>query len=218
LKRAFDVVVAGFGLIVLAPLFAIVAVLVAFTSRGPVLFRQQRVGRDGIPFEMLKFRTMVDAPAGTGPLVTVAGDRRITPVGGVLRAAKLDELPQLWNVFRGDMSIVGPRPEVPKYVALYPPDVARKVLSIRPGITDEASILFRHESEILAGATNPEQAYVEHILPRKLVLYERYADHHSVFGDIGIIVRTLWCVVAGRGAGTLPDQATVRGSARIDEE
>lgn len=208
MKRAFDVVVAGLGLIALAPLFAVVAALVALTSRGPVLFRQQRVGRNGTPFEMLKFRTMVDAPAGTGPLVTVAGDRRITPVGAVLRAAKLDELPQLWNVFRGDMSVVGPRPEVPRYVALYPPDVARKVLSIRPGITDEASILFRHESEILAGAADPERAYVEHILPRKLQLYERYADHHSVLGDIGIIVRTLWCVVAGRGGDTLPGQAT----------
>ncbi len=218
MKRVFDVVVAGFGLIVLAPLLAIVAALVALTGRGPVLFRQQRVGRYGKSFQMLKVRTMVDAPTGNGPLVTVAGDRRITPVGRLLRATKLDELPQLWNVFCGDMSVVGPRPEVPLYVALYPPNVARKVLSVRPGITDEASILFRNESEILALAADPEQAYVEQVLPKKLALYERYADHHSVCGDLSIIVRTLWCIAAGRGANASSNQAAGRGRAGIEEE
>jgi len=116
------------------------------------------------------------------------------------------------------MSLVGPRPEVPKYVALYPPDVARKVLSVRPGITDEASILFRNESEILARAADPEQAYVEQILPKKLALYERYADNHSVRGDLSIIVRTLWCIAAGRGADGSSNQSAGRGQARIDEE
>jgi lipopolysaccharide/colanic/teichoic acid biosynthesis glycosyltransferase len=217
-KRAFDVLVAGIGLVVLAPLLAMVAALVALTSRGPVLFRQQRVGRHGKPFEMLKFRSMVVAPAGSGPLVTIAGDRRITPVGRLLRATKLDELPQLWNVVRGDMSLVGPRPEVSKYVALYPPDVAIKVLSVRPGITDEASIVFRNESEILGRAADPERAYVEEILPRKLALYERYAERHSVRGDLGIIARTLWCIVAGRGSDASSHQSAGRGRAPASEE
>jgi lipopolysaccharide/colanic/teichoic acid biosynthesis glycosyltransferase len=123
--------------------------------------------------------------------VTAAGDRRITPVGRVLRAAKLDELPQLWNVVRGDMSLVGPRPEVPKYVALYPPGVAEKVLSVRPGITDEASIRYRDEAGILAVAADPERAYVEEVLPRKLEIYLRYAERHSLAGDLGILFRTI---------------------------
>jgi lipopolysaccharide/colanic/teichoic acid biosynthesis glycosyltransferase len=123
--------------------------------------------------------------------VTAAGDRRITPVGRVLRAAKLDELPQLWNVVRGDMSLVGPRPEVAKYVALYPPGVAEKVLSVRPGITDEASIRYRDEAGILALAEDPERAYVEEVLPRKLEIYLRYAERHSLAGDLGILFRTI---------------------------
>jgi lipopolysaccharide/colanic/teichoic acid biosynthesis glycosyltransferase len=191
LKRAFDLVAAVLGLAVLAPLLVVVAALVAVSSRGPVLFRQQRVGRHGEPFEILKFRTMVDAPTGIGPLVTVAGDRRITRVGRVLRATKLDEVPQLWNVVRGDMSLVGPRPEVPKYVAMYPHDARTKILSIRPGMTDDASIMFRNESEILGLASDPERVYVEQILPRKIEMYLRYADRHSVVGDICIISRTL---------------------------
>jgi lipopolysaccharide/colanic/teichoic acid biosynthesis glycosyltransferase len=138
---------------------------------------------------------MAHAPDANGALITVAGDRRITGVGRALRASKLDELPQLFNVFRGEMSLVGPRPEVPRYVALYPPDVARRVLSVRPGITDEASILFRNESEILATAGDAERAYVEELLPRKLDLYLRYAEHHSLAGDIGIILRTVWGIV-----------------------
>ena len=196
-KRLFDVVVSGVGLVVLAPLLAIIAVLVLVSGGRPALFRHQRVGLNGRPFEILKFRTMSHAPSEGGPLVTVAGDRRITPVGRLLRATKLDELPQLWNVFRGDMSVVGPRPEVPRYVAMYPPTVAAKVLSVRPGITDEASILFRNESEVLARSDDPERAYVEKVLPRKLALYERYADRHSLLGDLGIIVRTFWCIIVG---------------------
>ena len=191
MKRLFDFVVAGAGFVVLLPVLAVIALAVAVSSPGPVLFRQQRVGLNGRPFEILKFRTMTHAPDGQGPLVTAAGDRRITPVGRVLRATKLDELPQLWNVVRGDMSLVGPRPEVPKYVALYPPGVAGQVLSVRPGITDEASILYRDEAEILARAADPERAYVEDVLPRKLELYRRYAAHHSLAGDVGILLRTV---------------------------
>jgi lipopolysaccharide/colanic/teichoic acid biosynthesis glycosyltransferase len=190
-KRIFDFVVAGAGLVVLAPVLAVIALAVAVSSPGPVLFRQQRVGLHGRPFEILKFRTMTHAPEGAGPLVTAAGDRRITAVGRVLRAAKLDELPQLWNVVRGDMSLVGPRPEVPKYVALYPPGVAEKVLSVRPGITDEASIRYRDEAGILAVAADPERAYVEEVLPRKLEIYVRYAERHSLAGDLGILFRTI---------------------------
>jgi lipopolysaccharide/colanic/teichoic acid biosynthesis glycosyltransferase len=190
-KRVFDFVVAWAGFVVLLPVLAIIALAVAVSSPGPVLFRQQRVGLNGRPFEILKFRTMTHAPEGQGPLVTAAGDRRITRVGRVLRATKLDELPQLWNVVRGDMSLVGPRPEVPRYVALYPPGVAEQVLSVRPGITDEASILYRDEAEILARAADPERAYVEDVLPRKLEIYRRYAERHSLGGDIGILFRTL---------------------------
>ena len=195
MKRLFDLTMAGMGLLVLAPLLVVIALAIAATSRGPVLFRQQRVGLHGRPFEILKFRTMAHAPDANGALITVAGDRRITGVGRALRASKLDELPQLFNVFRGEMSLVGPRPEVPRYVALYPPDVARRVLSVRPGITDEASILFRNESEILATAGDAERAYVEELLPRKLDLYLRYAEHRSLAGDIGIILRTVWGIV-----------------------
>jgi lipopolysaccharide/colanic/teichoic acid biosynthesis glycosyltransferase len=190
-KRVFDLIVAGAGFVVLVPVLAVIALAVAVSSPGPVLFRQQRVGLHGRPFAILKFRTMTHAPEGQGPLVTAAGDRRITPVGRVLRATKLDELPQLWNVVRGDMSLVGPRPEVPKYVAQYPPGVAEKVLSVRPGITDEASILYRDEAEILARAADPERAYVEEVLPRKLELYLRYAQRHSLAGDVGILFRTV---------------------------
>ncbi len=191
MKRVFDLIVAGAGFVVLVPVLAVIALAVAVSSPGPVLFRQQRVGLHGRPFAILKFRTMTHAPEGQGPLVTAAGDRRITPVGRVLRATKLDELPQLWNVVRGDMSLVGPRPEVPKYVAQYPPGVAEKVLSVRPGITDEASILYRDEAEILARAADPERAYVEEVLPRKLELYLRYAQRHSLAGDVGILFRTV---------------------------
>lgn len=195
MKRAFDLIAALAGLVLLSPLLAAVALAVAATSRGPVIFRQRRVGLHGEPFEILKFRTMTYAPPATGPLVTAAGDRRVTGVGRVLRAAKLDELPQLWNVVRGDMSLVGPRPEVQRYVELYSPEVALKVLSVRPGITDEASLAFRNESEILGLAADPERAYVEEILPEKLRLYVEYVDGRSFLGDIGIIARTLVRVV-----------------------
>lgn len=193
---------------VLALPLALLALLVAGTSRGPVLFRQQRVGLNSEPFEILKFRTMQDDAARRGLLVTVDGDPRITPIGRVLRATKLDELPQLWNVLCGDMSFVGPRPEVPKYVSLYPPDVAEKVLSVRPGITDEASILFRDESQILAGASDPERVYIEQILPKKLMFHQLYVERRSFFGDLGIILRTLLRLVSSQGARELPDHSS----------
>ena len=200
LKRVLDVTVALAGLALLSPLLIVIAVAVRLDSPGPVLFRQQRVGLHGKPFCILKFRSMrwqpvTDTPAA--PALTVAGDARVTRIGRWLRASKLDELPQLINVLRGEMSLVGPRPEVPRYVAHYPPDVRERVLSVRPGITDEASILFRNEGEILSQAADPEHAYLTEVLPRKLAIYDSYARSHSFVGDLRILARTLLRVIGG---------------------
>lgn len=195
LKRAVDLLVSMAGLVLLAPLMLMIVVAVRLDSRGPALFRQVRVARGGRHFEILKFRSMFSSPVHAGPLVTADGDSRITRVGAFLRQTKLDELPQLINVLMGDMSLVGPRPEVPKYVAMYPPGLREIVLSVRPGITDEASIQFRDESALLAGASDPEATYVKEILPRKLDIYARYARHHTFFGDLCILARTLLLVV-----------------------
>jgi lipopolysaccharide/colanic/teichoic acid biosynthesis glycosyltransferase len=190
-KRCFDLAVSAIALLVLSPVLLLVALLIRLDSPGPAIFRQVRVARGGVPFEMLKFRTMKVVPAGTGPLITVAGDTRITRFGRALRQSKLDELPQLINVLRGDMSLVGPRPEVPKYVALYPPELREIVLSVRPGITDEASMEFSDESALLAQAQDAETAYVEQIMPRKLALYAQYARQRTFFGDLRIVLKTL---------------------------
>jgi lipopolysaccharide/colanic/teichoic acid biosynthesis glycosyltransferase len=190
-KRLFDVFCAGLGLLLLSPLWILVAIWIKLDSPGPVLFRQERVGRFGQPFFIHKFRSMrVDAPA-LGPQITVGDDPRITRSGRFLRASKIDELPQLWDVFRGAMSLVGPRPEVPRYVALYTPEQRELVLSVRPGITDPASLQFRHESEILARAADPEREYVEVILPAKLRIAGDYVRHASVWGDLRLILATL---------------------------
>lgn len=190
-KRLFDVFCAGLGLLLLSPLWILVAIWIKFDSPGPVLFRQERVGRFGQPFSIHKFRSMrVDAPA-LGPQITVGDDPRITRSGRFLRASKIDELPQLWDVFRGAMSLVGPRPEVPRYVALYTPEQRELVLSVRPGITDPASLQFRHESEILARAADPEREYVEVILPAKLRIAGDYVRDASVWGDLRLILATL---------------------------
>ncbi len=191
LKRLVDILLSLLGLTLLAlPLLAI-ALWVKLDSRGPVLFRQQRVGRFGRPFMIHKFRTMaVDAPA-RGPQITVGADPRITRAGQVLRAAKLDELPQLWDVLRGAMSLVGPRPEVPKYVALYPDEMRELLLSVRPGITDLASLQYRDESAVLAAAADPERAYVEQVLPAKLALSSRYVREATLLGDLRLILATL---------------------------
>ena len=194
MKRIFDLVLSLFGIVVLLPVFLVVAVSIVMSSKGPVLFRQERVGRNGLTFRILKFRSM--RAANEGRQITVAGDSRITPVGGVLRKTKLDELPQLFNVLRGDMSFVGPRPEVQRYVDLYPPEVKRIVLSVRPGITDNAAIEFRNESDLLADAADPEAEYVGTILPRKLALYRQYVETRSFGGDLRILLRTLVAVVS----------------------
>jgi lipopolysaccharide/colanic/teichoic acid biosynthesis glycosyltransferase len=190
IKRAFDLLAAASGLLVLAPLLLLIAIAVKLDSPGPVLFRQERVGRNGRIFRIRKFRTMVrDAPR-LGGAITVGCDPRITRVGHSLRRYKLDELPQLIDVLLGDMSLVGPRPEVPKYVALYPPGIRERVLSVRPGLTDNATLAYIDENAQLAGAADPEREYVEKILPEKLRLYVEYVDNRSLALDLSIIGRT----------------------------
>ena len=185
------------GLVLLSPVFVVVAVAIAATSPGPVFFRQVRIGRHGEPFRMYKFRSMrVDAEALGGQL-TVSGDTRVTRVGAFLRASKIDELPQLINVLVGEMSLVGPRPEVPRYVALYTPE-QRRVLEVRPGITDPASIRYRDESAVLARAADPERAYVEEVLPHKLAINLAYLERRSVASDVGVILATFWRLLRRR--------------------
>lgn len=190
-KRLFDLLLSGLGLLVLSPLLLAVAAWIKLDSPGPVMFRQERVGRFGRTFRIHKFRTMrVDAPS-LGPQITVGADPRITRSGRFLRASKLDELPQLWDVLRGAMSLVGPRPEVPRYVAMYPAALRELVLSVRPGITDPASLSFRDESELLARAADPEREYVDVVMPMKLRLAADYVRNASLAGDVRLILATL---------------------------
>lgn len=194
LKRIFDIVVSFVGLVILSPLFLILAIAIARDSKGPVFFKQTRVGRNGVPFKIYKFRTMVEDAEARGMQLTVGDDSRITKVGTFLRKTKIDELPQLINVFKGEMSFVGPRPEVPKYVGLYTED-QRQVLMVRPGITDLASIEYRNESELLATADNPEKVYIEEVMPRKIELNKKYIENISLCGDIRVIFKTLASLV-----------------------
>jgi len=194
-KRLFDWILSSLGLLVLGPVLVLVALAIKLDSPGPVFFRQERVGRWGHPFWIHKFRTMRHDPAGQGLQITVGQDARITRVGGFLRASKVDELPQLIDVWVGTMSLVGPRPEVPRYVAVYPAELRDKILSVRPGITDIASIEYRDESAVLARAADPEQAYIHEVLPHKLALSARYVDQASVWTDIQLILRTLLAIV-----------------------
>ena len=193
-KRLFDFLAAACALLILAPLMLAIALWIKCDSRGPVLFRQKRVGRGAVIFDILKFRSM-SVQGKPGPLLTVGADRRITRAGGFLRRHKLDELPQLINVLRGDMSLVGPRPEVPRYVDCYPPDVREVVLSVSPGITDWASIYYKEENSLLNRATNPEQAYLDTILPAKLKYNLRYVNERSFWNDVQIIFSTLRALV-----------------------
>jgi len=193
LKRCVDIALSSLAVILLSPVLAGVALAVWLDSGSPVLFRQERVGLGFRRFHILKFRTMLVAD---GPLVTVAGDHRITRVGKLLRLAKLDELPQLWNVLRGEMSLVGPRPEVPKYVELFR-ERYRTVLTVRPGITDLASVHFRNEEEALSRSAEPLREYTERILPAKLCLAEEYVRTRSVAGDFFIPFWTAAAIVRG---------------------
>lgn len=194
LKRSLDIAGSSLALLFGAPLFGAIAALVWATSGRPILFSQERVGRGFVPFRLLKFRSMKNDAAGAP--ITSAGDPRVTAAGALLRAWKLDELPQFWNVLRGDMSLVGPRPELRQYVELYR-DRYRRILTVRPGMTDMASIAFRNEERILAANPQPERFYREVVLPRKLALAEQYVAASSIFLDVRILFTTL-CAVAHR--------------------
>ena len=196
LKRALDLAVALGGLIVLAPVFAVVAALIKCDSRGPVFYFGDRIGQHGRPFKMLKFRSMVVNADRQGPVITHGDDPRITRVGGVLRRTKVDELPQLWNVLRGEMSLVGPRPEAPCYVALYTPE-QRQVLAVRPGITGLAQLAYRNEEECLSPDTW-EREYVNVLMPQKMTLDLEYVRHRSFALDVQILARTAWFLVRDR--------------------
>jgi lipopolysaccharide/colanic/teichoic acid biosynthesis glycosyltransferase len=190
-KRLFDVVVALGALALFGLPMLVVAAWVRLDSPGPVFFRQERVGRHGKAFRIHKFRTMSVDAERRGPQLTVGADARITRAGRVLRANRLDELPQLLDVLAGDMSLVGPRPDVPRYVDLWPPALRARVLAVRPGITDPASLKFRNEATLLANAPDPEREYVDVILPRKLALAADYADHASLWTDLAVLGRSV---------------------------
>ncbi|GAA4451803.1 O-antigen biosynthesis protein WlbG [Novipirellula rosea] len=189
-KRCFDMFASGLGILLLSPLLIVIAVIIRFTSSGPVLFQQTRVGRQLRPFKILKFRTMVENAPSLGPAITSGGDPRITRIGRLLRKTKLDELPQLFNILKGDMSLVGPRPEVPKYVEMFEDDF-RQILIVRPGLTDLASIKYRDESTVLAQAEDPEREYITRILPDKIELAKQYVRHSSIALDVRVILQTL---------------------------
>ncbi len=192
-RRALDAVAASCGLVVLSPLLLTVALLVKLGSPGPVFFRGKRIGRKGELFRVYKFRTMVTDAARRGPGITAAGDPRVTRVGRFLRRTKLDEFPQLINVLRGDMSLVGPRPEDPRYVALYTAE-QRRVLNVRPGITSPASVRFRHEADMLQGE-DWESIYREKVLPAKLQIELDYLGRRSVWRDLGVVAQTVMALV-----------------------
>lgn len=194
LKRVFDLIVSLIGLVVLSPLLVVIALLVKADSKGPVFFRQTRVGQGGKEFQIWKFRTMIIDAEEKGLQITVGADSRITGVGHFLREYKLDELPQLINILVGEMSFVGPRPEVPRYVATYD-ERQRCILKVRPGITDLASIEYRDENDILAQSDCPERTYVEKIMPKKIELNMQYIENLSVAYDVRLIFRTIRVVL-----------------------
>ena len=194
-KRAMDIVLSAAALCVLWPVLLLIALAIVVDDPGPVFYRQVRVGRGGKPFRIFKFRTMVVDADKKGLSITVGRDSRITRVGAFLRKTKLDELAQLLNVLCGQMSFVGPRPEVPRYVELYTP-YQRQVLLVRPGITDYASIAYRNENDLLAGADDPERMYIETIMPDKIELNMKYLREISPLTDVRLILRTVLAVIA----------------------
>ncbi len=197
-KRLFDLVVSALALLLLAVPMLLVAAWIRLDSPGPVFFRQQRVGRHGVPFAIHKFRTMRHGAdrAAPGLPLTVGDDARITRAGRWLRRTRVDELPQLLDVLRGDMSLVGPRPEVPRYVALYPPALRERALAVRPGITDPASLAFIDEAALLAAAADPEREYIERILPLKLASAAAYAERATLASDLVVLGRTAAALLA----------------------
>ena len=195
MKRLFDFIASFYGLILLTPIFVLAALWIKIDSRGPIFFRQERVGFQGVLLRIHKFRTMVLDAEKKGKQITVGADSRITTVGSFLRKYKLDELPQLIDVLVGDMSLVGPRPEVPKYIDCYSDDEKYDVLSVKPGITDNASIEFRDENELLASSDDPEATYINEVLPKKIALYRKYVRERSFFGDVAIIFKTIFLII-----------------------
>lgn len=194
MKRLFDIILSSFGILVLSPILVLIALLVKISSKGPVFYRQVRVGKGNKDFRIFKFRTMYTGSDKKG-LLTVGGrDPRVTKVGYYLRKFKLDELPQLLNVFTGEMSLVGPRPEVRKYVEHYS-ESDMEVLSVRPGITDYASIAFRNENDILKESEDPEKKYIEEIMPIKLGLNKKYIAEKGMFKDLSIIFKTITVII-----------------------
>jgi len=185
-----EVALCGLGMLFLAPLFLVIAILLKLSSNGPVFFKQRRLGQYGRPFDLIKFRSMVHCPLDQGPLVTANGDQRVTRLGLILRRTKIDELPQLWNVLRGDMSLVGPRPEVPRYVERYP-DLFKLVLQQRPGITDICTVQLRNEELLLAQSNDPEKYYVEQLLPRKLAASIREGWRRNFLRDLRVLMATV---------------------------
>ena len=187
-KRLFDVVVAFVALVLLAPLFVIVAILINLDSPGPIFYRGDRIGKDGVPFKIYKFRTMVANADRMGPALTHSGDSRITRVGQILRKWKIDELPQILNILRGEMSVVGPRPESPGYVKHYTPE-QRRVLRVKPGMAGLTQVRFRHEETLLSGSTNLEEDYIEKIMPKKLSLDLEYIENQSLLLDVKLLIQ-----------------------------
>ena len=194
-KRLFDLILTTPALLVISPVLLVLAIWIRFDSPGEIFFKQQRVGRKGKPFRLYKFRTMVKDAEKLGSRVTAAGDTRITRSGRFLRRTKLDELPQLVNVLKGEMSLVGPRPEVPEYVACWPENDREIILSVKPGITDYATVEFRDEEKILAREDDPREAYVRKILPVKVELYRKYVQNNNIMIDLWIILQTLKKIV-----------------------
>lgn len=191
IKRSMDLFFSFLGLVFLSPIFLVIAIWIKLDSKGPVFYRQTRVGKNMKPFKIFKFRTMVLDAESRGLQITTSDDGRITKAGIFLRKTKLDELPQLFNVFWGQMSLVGPRPEVPKYVEYYPEEIQKIVFSVPPGITDRASLEFKDENELLRLSKDPEKTYINEILPVKLKYYVDYVENRTMFSDVKIIVDTI---------------------------
>ncbi len=216
LKRAFDILSTGIVLVTLLPLFIIVSFLVRRTSPGPAFFRQSRVGLNKHSFNLVKFRTMFVSSDRNRPQVTTRNDTRITSIGRMLRRTKIDELPELWNVFKGEMSLVGPRPEVPRYVAFYKPEWD-KVFNVRPGITDFSTLQFRDEESVLDIANDREKAYLDVVLPIKMQLSLKYVEERSFRVDFYIILQTVWSLTLGRFFATPDNSFAVQAKKKIIE-
>ncbi|HFK5586612.1 sugar transferase [Elizabethkingia anophelis] len=195
MKRFFDIIFSLVGIIILIPIYIIVSIVITIDSKGGVIYKQKRIGKDGNPFGVMKFRTMHPGSFAKGAITIGDRDPRVTNVGYYLRKYKFDELPQLFNVLIGEMSFVGPRPEVEKYTVLYN-ETQKEVLSVRPGITDYASIKYRNESEILAQSNDPEKTYIEVIMPEKLNINLAYIKDNNIFKDVKIIFETFIAIMS----------------------